>query len=207
MSRGQDHLDYPPDMREWQKPLYDFLRDTRDVRRTLRSLVVKFIRAKIPYAVVGGLAVNAHGVRNISNDVDVLLTGEMFARFQERIAEGNYDPELGRKRRFRDRVTGVAIDFAITGIRPGWFRPSLWAYPDPESVIETIDGVSYVKLRTLVELKLATGRYRDLADAAGLIAVHHLDETYTHQLDPCLHPLFIHCLKEVRRQVDFDAQQ
>src|SRR5207249_377803 len=40
----------------------------------MRRLVHRLERASIPYAVMGGMAVYAHGHQRMTNDVDVLLT-------------------------------------------------------------------------------------------------------------------------------------
>jgi hypothetical protein len=206
MSRRRGRKTGSSDFADRLKWIDSFFHGTSDVHRTMRGLVVKFDRAKIPYAVVGGMAVNAHGHHQTTDDVDVLLTPEGFVRFEELVGEGNYDLQSGRKRRFRDRVTGVSVDFVIAGTRPGWLRPSFVVYPDPAAVTEVIDGVCYVNLRTLVELKLAIGRYRDLGDVAALIAVHNLDETFTEQLEPSLRPLYLLCLEQKRREDEFEAR-
>ena len=39
---------------------------------------------QIPYAIVGAMALNAHGYRRVTVDVDVLLTRDGLARFKEK---------------------------------------------------------------------------------------------------------------------------
>jgi hypothetical protein len=183
-----------------------FVAGSSRVHRTMRGLVVKFEKAKIPYAILGGMAVNAHGRRQTTDDVDVLLSPQAFVQFRERIAEGNYHLKTGRRWRFIDRANGIPVDFVLAGTSPGWLRPSPVVYPDPENVTEMIDGVCYVNLRTLVELKLATYRYRDFADVTALIKARNLDESFAEQLDPTVRPDFIVCLEEKRRDEEFDAR-
>ena len=50
-----------------------FFQKNDPVHKTMRRVVKQLEKAKIPYAIVGGMAVNAHGYRRTTNDVDVLL--------------------------------------------------------------------------------------------------------------------------------------
>ena len=43
---------------------------------SLRRLIRRLVKANIPHAVLGGLAVYAHGYRRFTDDVDVLLSRE-----------------------------------------------------------------------------------------------------------------------------------
>jgi hypothetical protein len=129
----------------------------------MRHVVDKLEGAKIPYAIVGGMAVNAHGYRRTTADVDVLMTQAGFAAFRRLFVEAHYETIPGRKRRFLDRTNRVNIDVLVTGLFPGSGKPGPIAYPDPEDVNETIDDVRFVNLATLVQLKLAARRHRDYA--------------------------------------------
>src|SRR5437762_2941800 len=71
--------------------------------KTMRRVVEKLEKAGIPYAVMGGMAVNAHGMERTTNDVDLLLTPDGFAEFRKRFVPKAYDPVTGRPRRFFDR--------------------------------------------------------------------------------------------------------
>jgi hypothetical protein len=176
------------------------------VHHAMRELAVKLDRANIPYAVVGGMAVNAHGHRQTTDDTDVLLSRDSLARFQTVVAAENYELQSERRWRFLDRVQGTPIDTVITGTFPGWLRRTPVVYPNPADVTEVIDGIRYVNLRTLVELKLAMHRYRDRGDVTALIGVHNLDESFADQLDPSVRPAYIHCLEEKRREDEYEAR-
>ena len=69
----------------------------------MRRLAKRLERAGIPYAIVGGMAVNAHKYRRTTDDVDVLLTPEGLAEFRERFVTKNYRQKRRRPRRFVDR--------------------------------------------------------------------------------------------------------
>lgn len=53
-----------------------FFAGTDPVHQTMRRVVEKLEGANIPYAIVGGMAVNAHRYQRTTADVDVLLTPE-----------------------------------------------------------------------------------------------------------------------------------
>jgi len=175
--------------------------------KAMRRLVKKLEKAKIPYAVVGGMAVNAHGHDRTTKDVDVLLSVEGFAEFRRRFVPKDYDAVPRRPRRFLDRTNHVTIDFLVTGLFPGKGDPGPVAYPDPAEVSETIENCRVVELVTLIQLKLAASRYQDFADVVNLIRVHDLDESFRQKLHPSLHRDFIECLEEKRREDEYEARE
>ncbi len=58
------------------KELDMFFQGRDPVHRCLRRVVKKLEKAKIPYAVIGGMAVFAHRHQRPTKDVDLLLTAE-----------------------------------------------------------------------------------------------------------------------------------
>ena len=89
----------------------------------------------------------------------------------------------------RDTQSGVRIEFLITGGFPGDGKPKPVTCPEPASVAVEIDGIRYVGLPALVELKLASGisaahRMKDLGDVQELIRVLSLPRTLSDQLNP-----------------------
>jgi hypothetical protein len=177
------------------------------VHQTMRHVVDKLEGAKIPYAIVGGMAVNAHGYRRTTADVDVLMTQAGFAAFRRLFVEAHYETIPGRKRRFLDRTNRVNIDVLVTGLFPGSGKPGPIAYPDPEGVNETIDDVRFVNLATLVQLKLAARRHRDFGDVVELIRFNDLDEAFAARLDESVRGDYIECLEEKRREDEYEARQ
>ncbi len=183
-----------------------FFQGRDEVHKTLRRLVKRLEKAGIPYAVMGGMAVNAHQRRRITNDVDLLLTPDGLAEFRKRFVSRNYRQSEGRSRRFVDRLNEVEIDFLLTGLYPGSGKPGPIAFPDPEVVAEQHDGVWVVNLPTLIELKLAARRYQDFADVVALIRVNNLDESFAEQLHPSVRADYIECLEEKRREDEYEAR-
>jgi hypothetical protein len=175
--------------------------------KTLRRLVGLLEKAKIPYAVVGGMAVNAHRYQRTTGDVDVLLTAEGLAQFRRRLVPRSYDPVPGRPRRFLDRRHQVTLDVLVTGLFPGTGKPGPISFPDPSEVSEVIEDVRVVKLPILVELKLAARRHRDFGDVVELIRFNDLDESFAQQLHSSVRGDYIECLEEKRREDDYEARE
>jgi hypothetical protein len=99
--------------------------------------------------------------------------------------------------------TGVRIDFVITGQYPGDGKPKPVAFPDPNTAATLIDGVRYLKLESLIELKLASGmtnpgRLKDLADVQELIRALKLEESFASSLNPYVREKFIELQKALQ---------
>lgn len=144
------------------------------VHKTLRAIALRLDELEIPYAIVGGMALVAHGYERTTVDVDILLTSEGSRRVREKLDGLGYVPPFTGSRDLRDTQTGVRIEFLITGEFPGDGKPKPVAFPDPAAVAVEIDGIRYLRLENLIELKLASGitnpnRLKDLADVQELI--------------------------------------
>lgn len=184
-----------------------FFQGTDPVHRTMRRVVEKLVQARIPYAVIGGMAVNAHRYRRTTGDVDFLLTSEGYKAFLQAYVELEFQRVPGRARRFVDPSTDATFDVLIAGRFPGNGRPGPIAFPDPGAVAETIDGAQVIGLAKLIELKLAARRHKDFGDVVELIRVHNLDESYLGQLHSSVASNFIECLEEKRREDEYEARQ
>lgn len=160
------------------------------VHTTLRSLVDRLTKESIPYAIVGGMALNLFGFVRQTVDVDVLLTKEGLEKFRERFVGRGYVPAFpGAARAFRDVDTRVRIDFLTTGEYPGDGKPKPVAFPDPS--FSAIDRGPYrvISLEKLIDLKLASGlsaphRMGDLVDVQRLVEELHLPPDLDARLDP-----------------------
>jgi hypothetical protein len=69
------------------------------------------------------------------------------------------------------------------------------AFPDPERASVERDGIRWLNLPTLVELKLASGmtapgRLKDLADVQELIRILRLPADFSEQLQPFVREKF-----------------
>jgi len=55
-----------------------------EVHKALRKLTTTLEEDGIPYAIAGAMAMNAHGYRRVTTDVDVLLTTEGLSLFKKK---------------------------------------------------------------------------------------------------------------------------
>jgi hypothetical protein len=107
-----------------------------------------------------------------------------------------YLPPHPRSKHLRDTELGVRIEFLTTGEYPGDGKPKPVVFPEPGPVSFEADGIRYIKLRNLIELKLASGmtnpgRLKDLADVLELIKILGLSGDFALQLDPFVREKFI----------------
>ena len=173
----------------WNQGGRHFRRDS-DLFRALRRIAGVLANRGISYAVMGGMALFEHGYERFTTDVDLLVTPDGLRAIHDHPeALGCVRPFPDRKQ-VRDVETGVRIDFFVTGTYPGDGKPNPVAFPDPATVGVDRDGVTYLTLPTLIELKLASGmtggvrRMRDLADAIELIKILKLPADFAEQLNP-----------------------
>jgi hypothetical protein len=116
------------------------------------------------------MAMFAHGFRRFTEGVDLLVTRAGMDQIGEKLEGLGYIQPAGTTTKLRDTQSGVRIEFLITGGFPGDGKPKPVAFPDPSDVGVDIDGVKYLRLPTLLELKLASGvtggvrRLKDLGD-------------------------------------------
>jgi hypothetical protein len=165
------------------------------VHRALEKLARLLAAEKIPYALVGAMALNAYGYRRVTVDVDVLLTREGLAAFKRAHLGRGYVEKFPGSRGMRDAENGVNIDVVIAGEYPGDGKPKPVAFPDPAEVATAGASVRLLPLPRLIELKLASGmsaphRLRDLADVLEIIRLQQLPEDFAGQLDPSVREKF-----------------
>jgi hypothetical protein len=178
-----------------------FMRDD-PVHQTLRRITSKLEELRIPYAVAGGMALVAHGYDRTTVNVDVLVTPEGLQSVHQKLL-GYVAPFTGSKQ-LRDTASSVRIEFLVSGQFPDDGKPKPVAFPDPRLAASEIDGIRYVSLSTLIELKLASGmtnpgRLKDLADVQELIRVRKLRESFKDQLNPYVREKFIELLRGVQQ--------
>ena len=160
-----------------------------DVYETLRKLVARLEREGLDYAVIGAMALVAHGYRRFTEDVDILLTPEGLQLFREKVEGLGYLPAFeGAKKTFRDTHTRVKVEVMATGEYPGDGKPKPVVFPDPAEAREKKEDLWVIGLEKLIELKLASGltaphRLKDLADVQELILHLHLPLELAERLD------------------------
>jgi hypothetical protein len=166
------------------------------VWQTLRQLAGELDRLGIPYAVVGGIALQHFGVQRSTQDVDLLIGSPAdLVAIQGRLVGRGYLRKPGT-RHLRDEVTRVRIEFLIAGEYPGDGQPKPVQFPNPAGVCErSADNLCFVNLPTLIELKLAAAlsapqRIKDRADVLELIHLLKLPATFADRLNPYVRDAF-----------------
>ena len=168
-----------------------------DVFTTLQSLTRRLDEERLPYALIGGLALAAHGFVRMTQDVDILMTREGLESCKQRFLGRGYVLSFsGAEKTFRDTETQVRIEILITGDFPGDGKPKPVAFPDPSIVFTERGGMRVIPMETLIELKLASGmsaphRLRDLADVQDLITTLKLPLEFAKRLDASVRETFL----------------
>lgn len=167
-----------------------FFRGGGMVNETLRNLARELEKRGIEYNVIGAVALNQHGYRRFTEDIDLLLSKEGLATFQTEMVGRGYRPAFpGASKKFRETEHNVPIEVITTGEYPGDGKPKPVIFHDPAEHYVVIDGIHTVTLERLIELKLASGmtspgRLKDLADVQELIRVRELSENVAEDLNP-----------------------
>ena len=166
-----------------------FFQGTSETHLTLKRITKKLGELGIDYVVVGGMAMFQHGYRRFTEDVDLLVTREGLKEIHQKLEGLGYRRPFQGSKNLRDTQHGVKIDFLLTGEFPGDGKPKPIAFPTPASVADEIDGIRYINLHALIELKLASGmttseRVKDLADVVELIKALDLPRDLAGKLNP-----------------------
>ncbi len=173
-----------------------------EVFHTLRKVARRLDELGLPFVIAGGMALDAHGYRRLTVDVDVLVTREALRVIHERLDGLGY--LLTGSKNLRDTETGVRIKFLVTGDFPGDGKPKPVAFPDPAQVSVEIDGVHNLSLPALLELKLASGmtggigRLKDLTDVVELIKILRLPADFAQELNPYVRETYAELWEGVR---------
>lgn len=188
----------------------EFFMGTSNLHQAAKRLSEALLELQLPFAFVGGFAVNMHGHRRETEDIDVLLTPEGLAAFKARWLGRGWVERLPGSKGLRDAVCGVRVDVLLTGEFPGDGKPKPVAMPDPARITLERDaqGLPIIPLTTLLELKLASGmtaahRLQDLADVLQLTRKNQLPREFAERLDPYVREKFLELWPAA--QVDDDA--
>ena len=160
------------------------------IHSAARRIAETLTEMKIPFAVAGALAANAHGHVRTTEDVDILLQPQGLRDFKQQWLGRGWSEKFAGSKGIRDTIHGVNIDVLLTGEYPGDGQPKPVAFPDPAAVAEPDEeGIPILALRALIELKLASGmtapdRPRDLDDVIQLVRTNELPRDYADQLNP-----------------------
>ncbi len=175
------------------------------VNKTLSRLSTDLEERGINYVVIGAVALLAHGYPRFTEDIDLVMTAEGLQKFHEELVGLGYVPAFpGARKRLRSTTDGVSIEVMTTGEYPGDGKPKPVSMPNPSEASTEIDGIKFVTLEKLIELKLASGisaadRLKDLADVQELIKIKKLTADYASKLDPYVRTKYLELQEAVRQ--------
>jgi hypothetical protein len=178
-----------------------------EVQKALEKLTGILEAERIPYAIVGAMALNEFGYHRATVDVDVLMTAEGLAALKTRHLGRGYVEQFPGSRGLRDTEHNVDIDVILAGSFPGDGKPKPVVFPDPASAAERGARVALLPLRMILELKLASGltapdRLKDLADVQEVIRILQLPRSIADKLDPFVRDKYVELLQTVQRPHD-----
>ena len=161
-----------------------------DLARALEDFVLLFERLKVPYAVMGGIAVRIYGIPRPTHDVDftVAIDRERLPEFYQSVRELGYTVPEQYVTGWVDQVAGmpvVKVRLYLEGrgididvfLAESRFQEQLLARRRRQQ-IDDLD-VWFVSPEDLILLKLLSGRPRDIADVGDILFTQgQLDEAY-----------------------------
>ena len=175
------------------------------LNKTLARLSHDLEERGIDYMVIGAVALLAYGYPRFTEDIDLVMTAEGLQKFHEELVGLGYTPAFpGARKRLRSTTGNVSIEVMTTGEYPGDGKPKPVSMPAPADASTEIDGIKFVTLEKLIELKLASGisapdRLKDLADVQELIKIRKLDADFALKLDPYVRAKYLELEEAVRR--------
>ena len=174
------------------------------INKTLARLANDLEQRGIDYMVIGAIALLAHGYPRFTEDIDLVMTSDGLQQFHDQLVGLGYTPAFsGAKKRLRSTTDGVPIEVMTTGEFPGDGKPKPVSMPRPADASIEIDGIKFVTLEKLIELKLASGisasdRLKDLADVQELIKIKQLGADFALRLDPYVRAKYLELEEAVR---------
>jgi hypothetical protein len=170
-------------------------------------------RRGIDYMIIGAVALLAHGYPRFTEDIDLVLTAEGLETFHRELVGLGYAPAFsGARKRLRATRSNVPVEIIVAGEYPGDGKPKPVSFPVPAEASVEIDGVRFVTLEKLIELKLASGmtapdRLKDLADVQELIKVRALSRDFAERLDVYVREKFLELQRAVEESSPRDNEE
>lgn len=173
------------------------------LNEVLRKITKDLENKGIDYNLIGAVALNQHGYRRFTEDIDLLLTREGLEKFQKELVGLGYRPAFeGATKKFRTTAENVTVEIITEGEFPGDGKPKPVVFPNPSESETEIDGIKTLSLEKLIELKLASGmtaphRLKDLADVQEVIKIKDLTADFADKLNPFVREKFLELQKAV----------
>jgi hypothetical protein len=176
-----------------------------ELNNALGQLAADLQRHGIDYVVIGAVALMAHGYPRFTEDIDLVLTPEGLEAVHRELIGLGYAPAFqGARGARRATRAGVPVEVLVSGEYPGDGKPKPVMFPVPAEAATEIDGVRFVTLEKLIELKLASGmtapdRLKDLADVQELIKARGLMAEFAARLHPYVQEQFLTLCRAVEQ--------
>jgi hypothetical protein len=173
-----------------------FVRGHGMLNEALLRIGADLERNGIAYAVIGAIALNQHGYKRLTVDIDLLMTKEGLQKFRDQLVGRGYRPAFpGATKQFKTSQDNIRVDVITAGEYPGDGKPKPVVFPDPGEYFVEIAGVRTIPLPKLIDLKLASGmtapdRLKDLADVQEMIKAKGLEEDFAETLDESVREKF-----------------
>ena len=180
-----------------------------DIAGALGFLRDAMAREKIPFALIGALALRHRGYSRFTEDIDILTTPEGLDRIHEAlIGSGLVPAAQGLRKKLRQTRLKVNIDVVTAGEHAGSDgSPTVYPSPDSDAFVD-IDGIRVATLEKLVEFKLSSGiwghRVRGFGDVQELIGANRLTESFAGKLPEPLRAKFLELVSESRLERDIE---
>ncbi|MGI9054345.1 MAG: hypothetical protein ACR2F2_00950, partial [Pyrinomonadaceae bacterium] len=94
------------------------------LNETLRRVTKDLENRGIEYSVIGAVALNNHGYRRFTEDIDLLLSKDGLEKFQNELVGRGYRPAFeGASKKFRTTEENVTVEIITSGEFPGDGKP------------------------------------------------------------------------------------
>jgi hypothetical protein len=182
---------------------------SRDIAAALESLRRRLAQERIPFAVIGALALRSYGYVRHTEDIDILVTPDGLQRLHASlVGRGLALRAPGLRKSLRETEHDVNLDVVTSGEHAG-SPESPVVYPSPESdaFVES-GGLRLPTLESLIAFKIASGvwghRTQDLADVQRLIRLNGLQDAFAERLPQPLRERFFALLRESRLERELE---
>lgn len=167
-----------------------------DAQQALYALTALLEADGLPYAIIGGMALNEYGHRRVTVDVDLVMREADLQEFKRRHLGRGYAERVPGTGKLVDTRLGVHVGVLSAGRFPGDDKPKPIAFPDPATTAIRGERFALLPLPRWIELKLASGmvaphRGKDLVDVQELIRSAQLPLELAEELHPWVHATFV----------------
>ncbi|CAF2147006.1 unnamed protein product [Rotaria magnacalcarata] len=180
-----------------------FLNKDGPIWLTIKSLAHDLESHKVDYAIIGGLAVYAHGYERTTTDCDILLSKADYEKFMAKLVNLGLEPKFqGARKKFISNSTPRTM---IPDAYPGDGLIGPVSFPDPKVCQENIDNMKFISLPKLIDLKLTSykrvpaGRIKDCCDVVELIKTLKLKLSFSSLLDPSVRNEFEQLVRDLEK--------